>query len=355
MSDKDNIVINLKDLPKVGVCYGKFLPPHRGHLYTILEAATNVQKLYVVVSDNSNKIDKLCKEDGIDVIPVALRLQWLAQQFQDMDHIKVVVLDENNMGDDENSWNVWADRLKDVVKEHIDVFYCRDLDDSRRIKHCFKNTKVNLVDRNDTIFNVNSSEIRKSPFKYWDYILGPARPYFTKKVLITGTESSGKTTLTKSLAKIFNTSWSEEEGRYYAEKFLGGDENYFTDEDFIRMTHLQVEQDYDAMRNANKICFFDTDATATQYYSRLYMGHENKIVESYINPDKYDLVLLLKPDVEWVADGQRLNGNQEKRERLYLNLKQMYVERGFKNIIEISGDYNTRLNTAILKSMELIR
>ena len=46
------------------------------------------------------------------------------------------------------------------------------------------------------------------------------------------------------------------------------------------MTHLQVEQDYDAMRNANKICFFDTDATATQYYSRLYMGHENKIVES---------------------------------------------------------------------------
>lgn len=354
MQEKDMKVINLEDLPRVGVCYGKFLPPHRGHLYTILEAATNVQKLYVVVSDNENKIDKLCKEDNIDVIPVALRLQWLAQQFQDMDHIKVVVLDENNLDDSEEGWKEWADRLKETINEHIDVFYCRDKEDSLKIEKCFKNIKVNKIDRNDTIFNVNSSEIRKAPFKYWDYILGPARPYFAKKVLITGTESSGKTTLTKSLAKIFNTSWSEEEGRYYAGRFLGGDENYYTDEDFVRITHLQVEQDYDALRNANKICFFDTDATATQYYSILYMGHENKIVESYINPDKYDLVFLLKPDVEWVSDGQRLNGEQEKREMLYEKLKQMYISRGFKNIIEISGDYNARLNTAILKSMELL-
>ena len=47
MSDK---VFNVSDLPKVGVMFGKFFPPHRGHLNSIIQASTQVQKLYVVVS-----------------------------------------------------------------------------------------------------------------------------------------------------------------------------------------------------------------------------------------------------------------------------------------------------------------
>ena len=97
----------------------------------------------------------------------------------------------------------------------------------------------------------------------------------------------------RCLAKLYNTSWSEEVGRYYARDYLGNDETIYTDEDFSRIAHLQFEQDYQAMRSANKVCFFDTDAVVTNYYSELYMGHRNKLVEAYINPDKYDVLLLL--------------------------------------------------------------
>ena len=169
-----------------------------------------------------------------------------------------------------------------------------------------------------------------------------------KKVLIAGTESCGKTTLTKCLAKLFNTSWSEEVGRYYAEIYLGGDESIFTDEDFGRMAHLQAEQDYQAMRTANKVCFFDTDAVVTDYYSELYMGHRNKLVEAYINPDRYDVLLYLMPDVAWVSDGMRLNGDQTRRESLNDHLMHMYEEFGFKDkMLVIRGDYNQRLPAAI--------
>ena len=207
---------------------------------------------------------------------------------------------------------------------------------------------IELFDPSRTRYPISASEIRGNILNNWHYILGPARPFFAKKVLIAGTESTGKTTLTKCLAKLYNTSWSEEVGRYYAKDYLGGDETIYTDEDFTRMAYLQAEQDFHALRTANKVCFFDTDAVVTNYFSELYMGHRNKLVEAYINPDRYDAVLFLTPDVQWVADGMRLNGDQNKREVLNDRLYQMYCEFGFKDKITfVSGNYNERLRKAI--------
>ena len=43
------------------------------------------------------------------------------------------------------------------------------------------------------------------------------------------------------------------------------------------------------------------------------MGHSNELVEKYIDPDRYDLLIYLTPDVRWVPDGQRLNGDEDRR------------------------------------------
>ena len=115
-----------------------------------------------------------------------------------------------------------------------------------------------LFDPARTRYPISATDIRSDILGNWDYILGAARPFFAKKVLIAGTESCGKTTLTKCLAKLYNTSWSEEVGRYYARDFLGNDETIYTDVDFSRIAHIQYEQDYQALRTANKDCFFDT-------------------------------------------------------------------------------------------------
>lgn len=342
MSDK---VFSQDGLAKVGVYFGKLLPPHRGHLNAIINAATLCKKLYVVVSDNIITTEKICKEAGIPTITYQLRLQWLSQELVDMPHIEVVHLDETGIPEPPLGWDQWVERLQDVVGEEINTFFCGEVEYVGKLRKYFPNAKVNLFDPSRSKYHISATEIRNNPIKHWDYILGPARPFFTTKILIAGTESCGKTTLTKGLAKIYYTSWSEEVGRYYAQQYLGGNESIFTDEDFGRIANLQLEQDYKALRTANKICFFDTDAVITQYYSDLYMGHQNKIVEACINPDKFDVVFLLTPDVEWIDDGQRLNGEQSQREVLHNKLKSMYINRGFENkIVEVSGDYNTRLN-----------
>ena len=78
------------------------------------------------------------------------------------------------------------------------------------------------------------------------------------------------------------------------------------------------------------------------------MGHRNKLVEAYISPEKYDVLLYLAPDVKWVDDGMRLNGSPERRKALDQRLMDMYREFGFRDkLVVISGDYNERLTKAI--------
>ena len=212
----------------------------------------------------------------------------------------------------------------------------------------FPESRIVLFDPKRTRYPISATDIRENILGNWHYILGAARPFFAKKVLIAGTESCGKTTLTKCLAKLYNTSWSEEVGRYYARDFLGNDETIYTDEDFSRIAHIQFEQDYQALRTANKVCFFDTDATYTDYFSELYMGHRNELVEKYIDPNRYYLLIYLQPDVKWVADGQRLNGDEERRKMLNDRLLDMYIAHGFQEkLVIVGGDYSQRLARAI--------
>ena len=340
---------------QTGVYFGRFLPPHRGHLYQIIEASTKCQNPIVVISDNAEQTRALCEADGLPEISYRLRKQWFSQQVQDMPHIQVRVLDESDIPVYPEGWQEWSKRMREVVGAPIDAFFVGDLSYSETLASYFPEAKVELFDPSRTRYPISATEIRKNILGNWHYILGAARPFFAKKVLIAGTESCGKTTLTKCLAKLYNTSWSEEVGRYYARDYLGNDETIYTDEDFARIAHIQYEQDYHALRSANKVCFFDTDATYTDYFSELYMGHRNELVEKYIDHTRYDRLFYLMPDVRWVADGQRLNGDEERRRLLNDRLLQMYRDYGFGDKITIiSGDYTARLHKAIQLVDELL-
>ena len=340
---------------QTGVYFGRFLPPHRGHLYQIIEASTKCHNLIVVISDNAEQTRALCEADGLPEISYRLRKQWFSQQVQDMPHIQVRVLDESDIPVYPEGWQEWSKRMREVVGAPINAFFVGDLSYSETLASYFPEAKVELFDPSRTRYPISATEIRKNILGNWHYILGAARPFFAKKVLIAGTESCGKTTLTKCLAKLYNTSWSEEVGRYYARDYLGNDETIYTDEDFARIAHIQYEQDYHALRSANKVCFFDTDATYTDYFSELYMGHRNELVEKYIDHTRYDRLFYLMPDVRWVADGQRLNGDEERRRLLNDRLLQMYRDYGFGDKITIiSGDYTARLHKAIQLVDELL-
>ena len=106
---------------KTGVYFGRFCPPHRGHLYQIIQASTKCEKLIVVISDNSVQTEALCRADHLPVITYKLRKQWISQQIQDMGHIQVRVLDETDIPLYPDGWPLWSERMKQVVPEKIDI------------------------------------------------------------------------------------------------------------------------------------------------------------------------------------------------------------------------------------------
>lgn len=335
---------------KVGVVPGKFFPPHRGHLAQIIQAATKCEKVYVVVSDNEALSREKCLEDGIPFISLHMRTLWMSIELKDFENIHVLTIDEKDIPPYPHGSEQWSRLLIENVPEEINAIFGGEEEYRHTYMTYFtKGIVYEVFDYARSQYPISGTEIRSNYLEYWDYMLGCARSFFTRRVLITGTESCGKTTMTRYLAKIFHTSWSEEYGRHYSKEFLGGNESLFTTGDFGKIAFLQHEQDLKAMRTANKVCFFDSDAVVTEFYCDMYTGAIDPNIRQFINPDKYDVVMMFSPSVKWVEDGLRFNSEQKERERLHDILLDMYINYGFEKKIIVVEDqsYTDRLKEAI--------
>ena len=51
-------------LKKIGAFPGKFLPPHLGHINTILDCAKKCDELLVIVADSEKRTEKICLSCG---------------------------------------------------------------------------------------------------------------------------------------------------------------------------------------------------------------------------------------------------------------------------------------------------
>lgn len=84
-----------------------------------------------------------------------------------------------------------------------------------------------------------------------------------KKVLIIGTESCGKSTLTVNLAHHFNTNYLEEVGRELSE--LSGTDTMMLS-DFTRILLEHKAKELKLLEHSNKVLIEDTDCLITKFF-----------------------------------------------------------------------------------------
>ena len=160
------------------------------------------------------------------------------------------------------------------------------------------------------------------------------------KIAVTGPESTGKTSLVKQLAELYDTVYVPEYARDYLEK-NGMD---YTLDDVLLMAKGQIELERQMSTKANRIIFSDTDMIAYKVWLTHYGWDVPSWLTEHIQKNKYNLYLLTDVDLPWIADGQRANPGD--REHLFHRFQEE-LELIEADFAIISGKGMLRLDNAI--------
>lgn len=164
-----------------------------------------------------------------------------------------------------------------------------------------------------------------------------------KKIVVIGPESTGKTTLTQSLARHFGSPWIPEYARTYVET-LNRPYTY-DDVELIARHQVQEIDNYEARFSViAPYLFLDTDLIITRVWFLHVFKHEPNWLAEAIRQTAADFYLLCRPDLVWEPDPVRENENL--REYLFHWYKREIKELN-KPFAEIEGKGDFRLNNAI--------
>lgn len=316
-----------------GLVIGKFLPPHKGHGLLIETALEQVEQLTVLVC-----------ADTADPIPAPLRAAWLRERYPEA---AVRVVPSTGMDpDDSVLWAratiSWLGRAPDVVftsEPYGQPFSCAlgcahvSVDPPRR--------RVPIAAR----------QIRAQPLAHVEFLEPAVRAYFIPRIVLVGTESTGKTTLAQGLAAYYRTAWVPEYGRAFSEGLLRSHESAWTTRDFVHIALMQQRLEDELARHAHRVLICDTDAFATSLWHELYMGHQAPAVQRLAKRRRYALYLLAGDEIPWMDDGTR--DRKEERGGFQARFLEELRSQG-KPFVVVSGAVDARLSTAVAAIDELL-
>jgi NadR type nicotinamide-nucleotide adenylyltransferase len=323
-----------------GLIIGKFLPPHRGHAHLIETALGQVDRLIVLVCS-------LAREE----IPGERRVAWLCEMFPGVEVRHHADENPSEPHEDPHFWELWTASIQRIVEAPPDlVFSSEDYGDelARRL-----GARHVLVDRERRAVPISGERLRADPMGCWDFLPECVRPEYVRRVVVTGPESTGKTTLAQGLAERFDTAWAPEAARAFLDsKHAGGAVPSPPCEpgDIPKIARGQLASEDAAARRANRLLFCDTDLYVTRLYAEEYFAACPEWIRKAASARRYDLHLLLDTDVPWVEDAQR--DRPSRRGELLARLRLMLEQDGRPYVL-VSGGWDERLRRAHAAVAEL--
>jgi NadR type nicotinamide-nucleotide adenylyltransferase len=168
---------------------------------------------------------------------------------------------------------------------------------------------------------------------------------FTRKLIITGPESAGKTTLAKDLAHELKVTWLPE----YARKHLEILNRPYRFEDVIEMAQVQLKKENELFNRSSGSLILDTNLLVYKIWIQEKYNREVDWIEKEIAKSKNDFYLLCDMDISWTQDPLREHPKRIDRTRIF-SLYHDFLKKNQFNFEIISGNKLSRLK----KSIEII-
>lgn len=338
---------------KIGICFGGYCPLHRGHLDLIMKSKKLNDMTYVVVCGYDGE------PRGESVGLPLLKRYRIIKNFLEDELIKVIYVNDTELGLDESmcpeNWVIWTkevmrksgftDEDNEITWYVAEKFYKERLETS-----CSFKCKISLEDR--ALNPISGTGCRENPIKYWNVITAPFRAYFSHNILIAGTASEGKTTLTRDIGKYYGIPYSYEKGRDNCH--LKTDPE-FNVKDFMYNIYEQHKYNEELITSPQNPGIFisDTDNLVTLMYANYYRKREGfaiddedfnvlyEMTKAYRPTTKWNKIFLIKPQPKGIVDdGERYMPDSDYgiRCEFFEYLKQLFDEFGYEYEI-LGGTY----------------
>jgi NadR type nicotinamide-nucleotide adenylyltransferase len=162
-----------------------------------------------------------------------------------------------------------------------------------------------------------------------------------KLIIVTGPESTGKTTIACALAEEYNGIFVPEFARDYIQQL----DRKYTYADIVQIALKQKEQYMFSFENNHRgPIVLDTFLIITKIWMIWNSGKYETWIDKVLKNTRNALYLLCAPDIDWVADNVRENGGVA-RERLF-NVYRDELEKFKLNYAIITGAGTKRYNAA---------
>ncbi|MCC7194266.1 MAG: ATP-binding protein [Gemmatimonadaceae bacterium] len=193
----------------------------------------------------------------------------------------------------------------------------------------------------------------------------------TVRIVVTGPECTGKTTLAAALADSIGAKWVPEAARLYAERAARRGRTLSAG-DVEPIARAQMRAEDAALRTGRgdsamgyrgdgagarattrppARLVLDTDLVSTAVYAQHYYGLDVPWISAAALERRGNLYVLAAPDIPWVADGIR--DRPAAREAMFAQF-QRALQRIGANVVEVRGLGDARFQAAIKEVRSLL-
>ncbi|MNB90268.1 Trifunctional NAD biosynthesis/regulator protein NadR [compost metagenome] len=282
----------------LGLTLGKFAPLHKGHQFMFDTALQEVDELIVVIYDTQ-----------VMPVPLHVRANWIRELYPTVRVIEAWDGPDGYSNDREHEIREEQYILGLLNGEQVTHFYSSE----------FYGEHMSLalgavdrrVDEERKLVPISATMIRSDPYKYREFISDVVYRDLITKVVFVGAMSTGKSTITEALAQRYRTVFASEYGR-----------DYWTDHQVDRRIGLaafdeiaagHIEREEQALLQANRYLFVDTNAITTYMYALDYHGQAPELLTRLAleNAQRYDLFFLCDDDIPYDDTWDR-SGDQKR-------------------------------------------
>lgn len=362
---------------KVGVVFGSFAPLHQGHLDCIMRAKKENDGGCIVI---------VCGFDGDkggEMMPLKRRYRYVREFFADDDLVAVYAIDDGEIGaapypDGWEQWldefhRIWAKAVKPTWTECLyNGISCAKWEEPKR--HWYAgdlNYVSDLIERGEeaTLLDrvadnpICATMIRQNPIKNWDKITFPFRRLFSHNILICGTASEGKSTLTTDLGKYFNAPYSYEYAREYMKDSCVIDWE-LDGADYMAFLEGQYNLNRKLINSPGNhgIFFADSDSMVTRMYAEYYAKDPTcalteeefkqvaNMADAITAKCRWDKIFLIAPHGVFVDDHERYmahSGMKERMELYEILVKNLRESGNWDKVVILNGDYYENFMTVV--------